>query len=427
MIEAMSENRSSTKSAVEVKAPEAPASTAPSPVVPGGMGGEPAHYDVIDAIRRGESVEPTVHESMSEADAVIQSDDFKLWYGDSQAIHGISMGVPRGAVTALIGPSGCGKSTTLRMIAGLEHPSSGEIVIGDRVVNSVKAQDRDIAMVFQNYALYPHMSVRENLSFGLKMRGRPRAEIAERVAHAGEMLGIGGLLDKKPGQLSGGERQRVALGRAIVRRPRVFLFDEPLSNLDPDRRVSTRAEIRRIQRELRTTTVYVTHDHEEAMALGDLVIVLDRGELQQCGAPGDVYAKPANAFVGTFLGSPKMNTIDGEVCVEPGGATSVRFGTGDADAVCLRVDPERVPGDLRGGGACVVGIRPQCLIRDDAGAMRGEIEDRELVGETVNLSVRLTGGAVIRVRLNASEAGAVGDRIGLAIEPSRVHVFDRRV
>ena len=217
------------------------------------------------------------------------------------AVRDVSLEIEDGSFVVLVGPSGCGKSTTLRMIAGLETISSGVLEIDGERMNEVRPKDRDIAMVFQNYALYPHLSVEDNMGFALRMRGVPKKERAARVRRAADLLGIDDILRKKPGQLSGGQRQRVALGRAIVREPKAFLFDEPLSNLDPDRRVSTRAEIRRIQRELGTTTIYVTHDHEEAMALGDVIVVMKDGDVLQSGPPGEVYDAPSSAFVSSRI------------------------------------------------------------------------------------------------------------------------------
>jgi multiple sugar transport system ATP-binding protein len=229
------------------------------------------------------------------------------FYGSVQVLHGVSVNIPDGEFVVLVGPSGCGKSTLLRMIAGLEEISRGEIAIGERVVNNVPPKDRDIAMVFQNYALYPHMTVKENMAFSLKLARAPKAVLEERVGKAAEILGLGQLLDRYPRQLSGGQRQRVAMGRAIVRDPQVFLFDEPLSNLDAKLRVQMRTEIKRVHQKVRTTTVYVTHDQVEAMTLADRVVVMNRGLIEQLGAPHDLYHDPATRFVAGFIGSPAMN------------------------------------------------------------------------------------------------------------------------
>ena len=246
--------------------------------------------------------------------ARVSLDHVRKVYDDSfTAVHDATFEIQDGEFVVLVGPSGCGKSTTLRMIAGLEDISGGTLRIGDRVVNDVPPKDRDIAMVFQNYALYPHMTVFDNMAFGLKLRKLPASEIRERVENAAETLGLSAVLDRKPKALSGGQRQRVALGRAIVRNPSVFLFDEPLSNLDAKLRVQTRTEISKLHRELGATMVYVTHDQVEAMTMGDRIVVLKDGHVQQIAPPLELYQRPANRFVGEFIGSPAMNTIDGTV------------------------------------------------------------------------------------------------------------------
>ena len=237
----------------------------------------------------------------------------KIYPGGVHAVRDVSLEIADGEFVALVGPSGCGKTTTLRMIAGLEDIDGGRISIGGKVVNEVHPRDRDIAMVFQNYALYPHMTVGKNMAFALKMRKVPKAEIARRVGDAARILGIEELLDRKPRQLSGGQRQRVAVGRAIVREPKAFLFDEPLSNLDAKLRVATRAELKALHQRLKTTTVYVTHDQEEAMTLGDRIVVMSKGVILQVGPPLEVYRKPVNRFVASFIGSPPMNFIDGRL------------------------------------------------------------------------------------------------------------------
>src|ERR671911_114142 len=237
----------------------------------------------------------------------------KIYAGNVEAVKGVSLGIEDGSFCVLVGPSGCGKSTLLRMIAGLETISGGEVKIGDRVVNQIEPADRDIAMVFQNYALYPHMSVYDNMAYGLKNRKTPKDEIEKRVREAARILEIEQLLDRKPRQLSGGQRQRVAMGRAIVRKPQVFLFDEPLSNLDAKLRVQMRVEIRRLQRALGVTAVYVTHDQIEAMTLSDQLVVMNGGLIEQVGTPSAVYRRPATRFVATFIGSPPMNILEGTV------------------------------------------------------------------------------------------------------------------
>ena len=237
----------------------------------------------------------------------------KIYDGGAKAVNGVDIQIEDGEFIVLVGPSGCGKSTLLRMVAGLEEISEGTVSIGDRVVNQIEPADRDIAMVFQNYALYPHMTVYDNLAYGLKNRGTPKTEIADRVAEAARMLEIEPYLTRKPRALSGGQRQRVAMGRAIVRKPAVFLFDEPLSNLDAKLRVSMRGEIRKLQRRLKTTAIYVTHDQLEAMTLADRLVVLNGGMIEQIGTPLEVYNRPASTFVASFIGSPAMNLVDGVI------------------------------------------------------------------------------------------------------------------
>src|SRR3954465_10842552 len=237
----------------------------------------------------------------------------KQYANGFHAVRDVSLEIADGEFMVLVGPSGCGKSTTLRMVAGLEEASGGEIYIGDRLVNNIAPGERDIAMVFQNYALYPHMSVRQNMAFGLKMRRTPKAEIEKRVNETAAILSLETLLDRRPRELSGGQRQRVALGRAIVREPKVFLFDEPLSNLDAKLRVQMRAEIARLHQRLKTTIIYVTHDQVEAMTLGDRIVLMDRGVIQQVESPLAIYQRPANQFVASFIGSPAMNFIPGQI------------------------------------------------------------------------------------------------------------------
>src|SRR5215212_9780934 len=245
--------------------------------------------------------------------APVEIRDVRKAFGATQVIHGVSVDIQDGEFVILVGPSGCGKSTLLRMIAGLENISGGEIRIGSRVVNNVPPKERDIAMVFQNYALYPHMSVADNMAFSLKLKGAPKAEIASKVNRAAEILGLTKLLDRYPRQLSGGQRQRVAMGRAIVRDPQVFLFDEPLSNLDAKLRVQMRTEIKALHQRLKTTTVYVTHDQIEAMTMADKIVVMHDGIVEQIGTPLDLYDRPGNQFVAGFIGSPAMNFLKGSV------------------------------------------------------------------------------------------------------------------
>jgi ABC-type sugar transport system ATPase subunit len=314
----------------------------------------------------------------------------------------------------LVGPSGCGKSTTLRMIAGLEEPTGGEIFIEGRRVNDVQPGKRDIAMVFQSYALYPHMSVYQNMAFGLKMRRTPRAEIDKRVREVAEILSIESLLDRRPRELSGGQRQRVALGRAIVREPKVFLFDEPLSNLDAKLRVQMRAEIARLHRRLRATIIYVTHDQVEAMTLGSRIVLMDHGEVQQIDSPLAIYQRPANRFVASFIGSPAMNFIPGEVA---GGAFQCAGG-GNGTAT-FRVETASAP-----NGRAVLGVRPEDLVPGGDGPALGTVvlDVVEHMGHETIAHFALAGGQHI-VRLPAAATVTPGDRLPLAIRPGAFHLF----
>src|SRR5881392_1679905 len=278
-------------------------------------------------------------------------------FDEVEAVRGISLDIPDKEFVVLVGPSGCGKSTTLRMIAGLEEVTEGEILIGGNVVNDVPPKDRDIAMVFQNYALYPHMTVFENMSFGLRLRRTPKAEIRARVEQAAKILDITELLDRRPKQLSGGQRQRVAMGRAIVRNPKVFLFDEPLSNLDAKLRVQMRTEIKRVHQKVKTTTVYVTHDQVEAMTLADRVVVMNKGKIEQIGAPNFLYHSPATRFVAGFIGSPAMNFLTCKL-EQAGDALNLRL----SDAIAFAVPAERVQRYRPAVGKDLTfGIRPEHL------------------------------------------------------------------
>jgi multiple sugar transport system ATP-binding protein len=320
-------------------------------------------------------------------------------YGAVDIIHGIDLGITDGEFVVLVGPSGCGKSTLLRMVAGLETITGGDVKIGGRVVNDLDPKDRDIAMVFQNYALYPHMTVATNMGFSLEHRGGSKAEIAERVKWAADILGLAPLLDRYPRQLSGGQRQRVAMGRAIVRDPKVFLFDEPLSNLDAKLRVVMRGEIKSLHQRLKTTTIYVTHDQVEAMTMADKIVVLNGGRVEQIGAPLDLYDRPANQFVAGFIGSPSMNFLNGTI-------TSEGF---TAPGVMLPI-PETALGHM--GRKAVYGIRPEHFALDETGVpaeiilvepMGSETQVTMKLGETLATGVfrervSLSPGATIRVR-----------------------------
>ena len=316
--------------------------------------------------------------------------DVRKSYGDLQVIHGVSMEIEDGEFVVILGPSGCGKSTLLRMVAGLETISGGEIVIGERVVNDLEPKDRDIAMVFQNYALYPHMSVRENMAYGLKIRNLPAAEIEARVQRAAGILELSQLLDRRPRELSGGQRQRVAMGRAIVREPAVFLFDEPLSNLDAKLRVQMRAELQALHRRLATTSLYVTHDQIEAMTLANRMIVMNAGRAEQIGAPLEVYAKPASTFVASFIGSPPMNLIPAE----------------------------------RDGRPVLRGVRPEHLepCAESDAVLHAVIVLVEPLGADT-LAHGVVNGARIIVRLPASTQVREGS-LPLRFDPGNEHCFD---
>jgi len=332
-------------------------------------------------------------------------------YGAIEVVHGVDVTIADGEFCVLVGPSGCGKSTLLRMIAGLEEITSGRIRIGDRVVNDVQAKDRDIAMVFQNYALYPHMKVRENMAFSLVLAKRPRAEIDQRVAEAAGILGLTPYLERYPRQLSGGQRQRVAMGRAIVRKPQVFLFDEPLSNLDAKLRVQMRAEIRELHQRLKTTSIYVTHDQIEAMTMADRIVVMHDGVVEQVGSPLELYDRPVNAFVATFIGSPAMNLLDGRIAADrasvelPGGA---------------RVTMPALAGQA--GQTVKFGIRPEHLALDDGG-IPCEVAVIEPTGADTQVIARFAGGG-LTAAFRERHGFRPGDRIGLAPLPGMVHVFD---
>jgi len=333
-------------------------------------------------------------------------------YGATEVVHGVDVEIADGEFCVLVGPSGCGKSTLLRMIAGLEEITSGRIRIGERVVNDVQARDRDIAMVFQNYALYPHMTVRQNMAFSLVLARRPKAEIEQRVAEAASILGLTPYLDRHPGQLSGGQRQRVAMGRAIVRKPKVFLFDEPLSNLDAKLRVQMRSEIRELHQRLRTTSVYVTHDQIEAMTMADRIVVLHEGRVEQTGTPLEVYDRPANAFVATFIGSPAMNLLPGRLTAD---AAAVELAGGAQLALAQ-------PAAARPGTDVRVGIRPEHLELNGQG-LRCEVVVVEPTGADTQVIARCPAGEIV-ASFRERHHFRPGDRISLAASPLALHVFD---
>jgi multiple sugar transport system ATP-binding protein len=345
--------------------------------------------------------------------------------GGHVAVHGIDLEIGDGEFVVLVGPSGCGKTTTLRMIAGLETITEGALYIGDRRVNDVPPKDRDIAMVFQNYALYPHMSVRENLSFALKLRRLSIADIDARVRRAAETLGLTEILDRKPRQLSGGQRQRVALGRAIVREPQVFLFDEPLSNLDAKLRVQMRREIARLHRDLSATMIYVTHDQTEAMTLGDRIVVMNAGRVQQIDTPMALYAEPHNRFVAGFIGSPAMNFIEGEI-VSDGGASFRAAGS----ALQIPLGADRLPA-RPAGSPVVLGVRPEDIaIANGSDAtrsraiVRARLEFAEPQGNETFLHVTVDGRHNLTARIAPRPLPLPESELDLSIDVGKVHLFD---
>jgi multiple sugar transport system ATP-binding protein len=346
-------------------------------------------------------------------------------YDETPAVRGIDLDIPDKEFVVLVGPSGCGKTTTLRMIAGLEDITDGEVVIGDTVVNDVPPKDRDIAMVFQNYALYPHMTVYENMSFGLRLKKMPKADIERRVQQAAQILSIAPLLDRKPKQLSGGQRQRVAMGRAIVRDPKVFLFDEPLSNLDAKLRVHMRTEIKKIQQKVRTTTVYVTHDQVEAMTLADRVVVMNGGNIEQVGTPHELYHTPQTRFVAGFIGSPAMNMIRCGL-EEAAGGLRLKLGS-----LSLAVPPEKAARYRShvGKGGLVCGLRPEHVFEERRHLEPGQ-EPFQAVPEVVepmgneNLVYFPLDGAEVCARVNPYAEAAPGRPLKLVADLRHVHLID---
>jgi sn-glycerol 3-phosphate transport system ATP-binding protein len=352
--------------------------------------------------------------------AAISLHDVKKSYGRTEVIHGVSLDVADGEFIVIVGPSGCGKSTLLRMVAGLEPITSGTIEIGGRVVNDLEPRERDIAMVFQNYALYPHMSVYDNMAYGLKIAGLSKQAIRERVDAAAEMLELKPYLDRKPRALSGGQRQRVAMGRALVRQPAAFLFDEPLSNLDAKLRVQMRLEIKSMQRKVETTSLYVTHDQVEAMTLADRLVVMNAGHAEQIDTPLNVYRAPATTFVAGFIGSPAMNIM----------AATVANGSG------LELDSGGTvkPRDLKlpdTGRKILLGIRPEHLspVRDPDADLKLAVAAVETLGADTLAHGRLAGakgtGGELVARLPGTSAVKAGDVLPLAVEPGMAHLFDR--
>ena len=348
-------------------------------------------------------------------------------FGDTTAVDDLTLSVTDGELLVLLGSSGCGKTTALRLVAGLEEVSDGAVTIGERVVNDVDPKDRDVAMVFQSYALYPHLTVERNIEFPLRQRGVDKEERVAKVRRAAETLGLGELLGRKPGQLSGGQRQRVALARAIVREPLVFLMDEPLSNLDAALRVQTRADIVELQSRLRTTTLYVTHDQVEAMTMGHRIAVMSEGRLQQIATPEDLYARPANAFVAYFLGSPGMNLMEG-MLVESGSVGGER-GTLSVAFPGASVPLPGATADLvRGSGPDVVlGLRPESLHLAPEGAIAATVIIVELLGAETHVICHTESGARVIVRQSpAAPKPALGEAVRIAVDddPRAFHLFD---
>lgn len=355
---------------------------------------------------------------------VLLSNVSKVFVGNVIAANNIRLDIADREFMVIVGPSGCGKTTILRMIAGLEEITDGEIIIGDTVVNDVPPKNRDVAMVFQNYALYPYMTVYQNMAFGLKLRKYPKAEIRNRVEEAAKMLGIEHLLSRKPKAMSGGQRQRVALGRAIVRNPRAFLFDEPLSNLDAKLRVSTRAELKALHHRLQTTSIYVTHDQAEAMTLGDRICVMYNGLVQQVAGPMEVYGRPANRFVAGFLGTPPMNFFDGRVEVRDGEAYFV-FGS---NAILLSVRMKKSLTSYN-GRKMVLGIRPQDLSLEPCegqaeNSLTANIQIVEPLGDRMDVYLDTEDGVKFIANIDPHISIKVDDALVMYVNVKKIHIFE---
>ncbi len=338
-------------------------------------------------------------------------------FGSLQVVHGIDLDIAEGEFVVLLGPSGCGKTTTLRMVAGLEDASGGEIRIGGRLVNDVAPKDRKIAMVFQNYALYPHMTVRQNMEFALKPQRLAAAEVESRIGDVSRMLGLDALMQRRPAQLSGGQRQRVAMGRAMVRTPEVFLFDEPLSNLDAKLRTQVRIEIAKLHKQLGTTSIYVTHDQVEAMTLADKIVIMKDGAIEQVGTPEEVFSRPRNLFVATFIGSPAMNLIPARVASENGRPVLV------GDAIALPV-PEGVT--LSAGRQVTIGVRPSDVVILPEGATGGHaatVEVTEYLGVEALVALRI-GSQELMAQTAAALRPVRDSRVRIDFAPGRLHLFD---
>ncbi|QDY70890.1 ABC transporter ATP-binding protein [Qingshengfaniella alkalisoli] len=341
----------------------------------------------------------------------------KKRFGAVEVIHGIDLKIDDGEFVVFVGPSGCGKSTLLRMIAGLESISDGDVLIDGEEMNEMPAAKRELAMVFQSYALYPHMSVRKNLSFGLETMKVSKDEIKKHVQQAADILQINELLDRKPGQLSGGQRQRVAIGRAIVREPKIFLFDEPLSNLDAELRMQMRVEINKLHRRLKSTMIFVTHDQVEAMTLADRIVVLRKGVIEQVGTPLDLYNNPQNIFVAGFIGSPRMNFLDGKVTRIENDATVISLAAGGEVSASLKSSPAV-------GSDVTVGVRPEHLLPvKGTGALSGEAQIAEQLGGETYVYTTLNNGSTATVEIKGQADVAAGDPMQLDIDPDKFHVF----
>jgi multiple sugar transport system ATP-binding protein len=347
--------------------------------------------------------------------ATVTLSKIKKSFGNIDVIHGVSVAIEQGEFVVLVGPSGCGKSTLLRMVAGLEDPSAGEIAIGGDVVNDWLPKDRDIAMVFQSYALYPHMTVRENMSFALDLKKRPKAEIAAAVAEASAILGLDDYLDRRPKALSGGQRQRVAMGRAIVRNPEVFLFDEPLSNLDAKLRTVMRKEVKLLHQRLKTTSIYVTHDQTEAMTMADRIVVMNAGRIEQIGTPLELYNTPDNLFVAGFIGAPQMNFLSGKVIAKQG-EFFMRYG--DVELML----PSGLA--LQEGQDIVLGIRPEHLHVEPAGDLQSIVEVIEPMGSETHLTCQIGDTKICLIEASDIETQP-GRVIKLAFDQAKAHVFDK--
>jgi len=340
--------------------------------------------------------------------ATVTLSDIKKRFGQTQVIHGVSTEIVDGEFIVIVGPSGCGKSTLLRMVAGLESVSEGEISINGKRVNELEPMDRDIAMVFQNYALYPHMSVRQNMGYGLKIAKMSKTEIDQKVDAAAKLLQLEDYLNRRPRDLSGGQRQRVAMGRAIVRKPAVFLFDEPLSNLDAKLRVQMRLEIRDLQNRLGITSLYVTHDQVEAMTMADRMIVMHAGRAEQIGTPLEVYERPQTLFAAQFIGSPSMNVLDGEFTVDG-----------------LTIGDAKVPTHMKISGKVTVGIRPEHIIADPDGPLSMSVQMGEPLGATTLLHGRILGSKdPFTISVAGVHHAVIGEVVRFGVAPSNLHFFD---